>query len=87
MLGVMTTTTALARPQVAAGVVQSYRDFADLVASLDDAQWNAPSRCEGWLVRDVAGHVIGLAEDVAKGTPGSRNAAEEAASVRGDSPQ
>jgi uncharacterized protein (TIGR03083 family) len=37
-------------------------------------------------VRDVAGHVVGLAEDVAKGVPGSRNAEEEAASVRGDAP-
>ena len=37
-------------------------------------------------MRDVAGHVVGLAEDVAKGVPGSRNAEEEAATVRGDSP-
>ena len=37
-------------------------------------------------MRDVAGHVIGLAEDVAAGVPGSRNAEEEAASVRHETP-
>jgi uncharacterized protein (TIGR03083 family) len=48
--------------------------------------WSAASRCEGFEVRDVAGHVVGLAEDVAAGVPGSRKAEEEAASVRGDTP-
>ena len=46
----------------------------------------APTRCDGFEVRDVAGHVIGLAEDVAKGVPGSRTAEEEAATVRDDTP-
>ncbi len=32
------------------------------------------------------GHVIGLAEDVARGVPGSRTAEEEAATVRDDVP-
>jgi uncharacterized protein (TIGR03083 family) len=60
--------------------------FADLVAALDDTQWHAATRCDGFEVRDVAGHVIGLAEDVAKGVPGSRTAEEEAATVRDDTP-
>ena len=37
-------------------------------------------------MRDVAGHVVGLAEDVAIGVPGSRTAEQEAASVRDDAP-
>jgi uncharacterized protein (TIGR03083 family) len=82
----MTTTTALPRPYVGNGLLQEYGDFASLVASLTDDEWRAPTRCAGFEVRDVAGHVIGLAEDVAAGKPGSRNAEEEAASVRGDSP-
>jgi uncharacterized protein (TIGR03083 family) len=82
----MTTTTALPRPYVTAGALQEYEAFATLVESLSDKDWHAPSRCEGFAVRDVAGHVIGLAEDVAAGKPGSRNAEEEAASVRGDTP-
>ena len=81
------TTTALSHAQIAKGAMAEYDAFATLVASLDDAQWRTPSRCDGFDVRDVAGHVIGLAEDVAVGTPGSRNAEEEAASVRGDTPQ
>jgi uncharacterized protein (TIGR03083 family) len=82
----MTPTTALPRPYVAQGARAEYDAFADLVASLSDTEWKTPSRCDGFDVRDVAGHVIGLAEDVAAGKPGSRNAEEEAASVRDDTP-
>src|SRR5438045_3639968 len=76
----------LDRTDVARGALDEYEAFAALIEPLDAAAWDAPTRCEGFLVRDVAGHVVGLAEDVAKGVPGSRNAEEEAASVRGDSP-
>jgi uncharacterized protein (TIGR03083 family) len=79
-------TTLLARTDIAQGLIDEYRAFASLVESLDPAEWAASSRCAGFEVRDVAGHVIGLAEAVAKGVPGSRNAEEEAASVRGDTP-
>jgi uncharacterized protein (TIGR03083 family) len=82
----MTTTTALPRPYVAAGALKEYEAFATLVDSLSDSDWRTPSRCVGFEVRDVAGHVIGLAEDVAAGKPGSRNAETEAASVRDDTP-
>ncbi len=82
----MTTTTALPRPFVANGAVKEYEAFAALVASLSEDDWRTASRCEGFEVRDVAGHVIGLAEDVAAGKPGSRNAEQEAASVRDDTP-
>ena len=79
-------TSVLERTDVARGAIDEYESFAALIESLDAAAWDAPTRCTGFLVRDVAGHVVGLAEDVAKGVPGSRNAEEEAASVRGDSP-
>ena len=79
-------TAVLVRTDVARGVLDEYESFAALVESLDTKAWATPTRCTGFEVRDVAGHVIGLAEDVAKGVPGSRNAEEEAASVRGDSP-
>jgi uncharacterized protein (TIGR03083 family) len=74
------------RTDVARGALEEYEMFAALIEPLDAAAWDAPTRCEGFLVRDVAGHVVGLAEDVAKGVPGTRNAEEEAASVRGDAP-
>jgi uncharacterized protein (TIGR03083 family) len=76
----------LERTDVARGALDEYEAFAALIEPLDAADWDAPTRCEGFCVRDVAGHVVGLAEDVAQGVPGSRNAEEEAASVRGDSP-
>jgi uncharacterized protein (TIGR03083 family) len=31
--------------------------IADLLETLTPAQWNAPSLCRGWRVRDVAGHL------------------------------
>lgn len=37
---------------------QQRRALADQLATLDDAQWEHPSLCEGWTVRDVAAHVI-----------------------------
>ncbi len=79
-------TAVLVRTDVAKGALDEYESFASLIETLDAKQWDAPTRCTGFLVRDVAGHVVGLAEDVAKGVPGSRNAEEEAASVRGDTP-
>jgi uncharacterized protein (TIGR03083 family) len=83
---VAASSNVLARTDVARGALDEYEAFAALIEPLDATDWDAPTRCDGFLVRDVAGHVVGLAEDVAKGVPGSRNAEEEAASVRGDSP-
>jgi len=36
----------------------SRREFADLIEGLSEEQQNAPSLCEGWSVRDVAGHAV-----------------------------
>ena len=33
-------------------------DLADLLDSLAEDQWNAPSLCEGWRVRDVVAHMV-----------------------------
>ena len=79
-------TSVLERTDVARGALDEYESFAALIEPLDTSAWDAPTRCAGFQVRDVAGHVVGLAEDGVKGVPGSRNAEEEAASVRGDSP-
>jgi uncharacterized protein (TIGR03083 family) len=82
----MITSTALDRRTVTDGMLGEYESFAQLLESLDDAQWHTQSRCEGFDVRDVAGHVVGLAEDTAAGVPGTRTSEEEAASVRNDAP-
>ena len=36
--------------------------LADLGASLTPEQWDAPSLCDAWRVRDVMGHIVGGAE-------------------------
>jgi uncharacterized protein (TIGR03083 family) len=33
-------------------------EFADLLDGLAPEQWNAPSLCQGWTVRDVVAHTI-----------------------------
>jgi len=33
-------------------------DFGAYLATLTPAEWEAPSLCEGWRVRDVVGHIL-----------------------------
>src|SRR5947209_4341368 len=33
-------------------------DFSAYLHSLSPSQWDAPSLCEGWRVRDVVGHIL-----------------------------
>ena len=40
--------------------------LARRVRDLTPEQWDAPSRCEGWRVRDVLGHLVHMAESSAK---------------------
>jgi uncharacterized protein (TIGR03083 family) len=39
-------------------VLRQRRRLADTLASLDDEQWAAPTRCEGWSAQDVIAHLI-----------------------------
>jgi uncharacterized protein (TIGR03083 family) len=77
----------LTRQAVLRGTLDEYELFAELVAGLDEAQWSAPTRCEGWEVRDVAAHVYGTTLDVLAGTVGQRTPDEEAAAHRHLSPR
>lgn len=76
----------LTRTETIAGALREYEAFADLLDSLTEDDWLRPSRCTGWEVRDVAGHVVGAAHDVVAGVPGSRSPDEEAAALRHLSP-
>lgn len=38
-------------------------DLAERFADLDDEQWNFPSLCAAWRIRDVLAHLIAGAED------------------------
>lgn len=73
------------RPEIIAGMLAEYDGFGALVAGLSDADWAAPTRCDA-PVRDVVGHVVGIVEDVAAGTPGTRTFEEEAEALGDDSP-
>ena len=42
----------------AIAVVRQRRRLLDLLGSLTDEQWAAPSRCDGWAVCDVAAHLV-----------------------------
>ena len=39
-----------------------YTRFARALADLSDPEWQAPTSCPGWTVRDIAGHTLGMAE-------------------------
>lgn len=49
----METTAAEIRTEIAA----ERRELADVLDGLTDAQWDAPTLCGGWRVRETAGHM------------------------------
>lgn len=57
----------LSRDEVGPGLEQELTGFAELILSLSDSEWEAPTRCEGWRSADVAAHVIGTMTDVVNG--------------------
>ncbi|MEU3355105.1 maleylpyruvate isomerase family mycothiol-dependent enzyme [Streptomyces sp. NPDC037389] len=42
---------------VRAAIASERRELADVLDSLTEAQWDAPSLCAGWRVREVAAHM------------------------------
>ena len=44
---------------IAAPVLRQRRRLGEVLAGLDAAQWDAPTRCEAWTVRDVIAHLAG----------------------------
>lgn len=57
----------LSREVVTEGLQQEYARFEELIRGLDDEQWNAVTRCEGWTVADVAAHVTGTMAMITQG--------------------
>lgn len=74
------------REHTVAGLLREYRSFVDLVKGLDGNAWRRPTRCVGWQVRDVAGHVVGQLIDTVNGTAGTRLPDEQAVEMREHSP-
>ena len=59
-----TTIPGLGRDAAMALAVEELRRYADLLDSLDDRGWAAPTMCEPWTVRDMAAHVLGNHESL-----------------------
>lgn len=57
----------LDRDTVLRGIEAELGAFAELLRSLSDRDLQVPTRCEGWSVSDVAGHVVGTVVDITVG--------------------
>jgi uncharacterized protein (TIGR03083 family) len=57
----------LPRDQIEKGLSEELAALTALVRSLDAAQLDTPTRCDGWTVRDVAAHVAGTLADIVAG--------------------
>ncbi|MBE1490388.1 maleylpyruvate isomerase family mycothiol-dependent enzyme [Plantactinospora soyae] len=53
----MATSPRRTRVAMAPDVEAERLDLADLLDTLDDREWEAPSSCDGWTVRDVVAHL------------------------------
>ncbi len=56
--------TTLPRGEIVEGTVAEYRQFSELLRSVSAQDWNTSTRCDGWTVANIAGHVNGLLSDV-----------------------
>jgi uncharacterized protein (TIGR03083 family) len=74
------------RDRTITGLLDEYGSFAELIGALNGSDWTRETRCTGWQVRDVAGHVVGQAVDTVSGTIGTRTPDEQAAALRRESP-
>jgi uncharacterized protein (TIGR03083 family) len=59
--------TVLDRTEISSGFLAELDNFGELLESLEPADLDAPTRCEGWTVRDIAGHMVGQVTDVVNG--------------------
>ena len=57
----------LPRQEVIQGLQDELGRFEELVRSLSADELQQPSRCDGWTVGDIAGHVIGGMADITAG--------------------
>lgn len=55
-------TKTAGKPDLRVLAADERRDLADLLDTLTPEQWNMPSLCEGWSVRDVVAHMVSYEE-------------------------
>lgn len=61
-----TTPQTLRHVEWMTAAAEEYRRLADLLGTLDDDDWRAPTDCPGWTVHDVVAHVVGAAWSTAR---------------------
>ncbi|NYG07192.1 uncharacterized protein (TIGR03083 family) [Phycicoccus badiiscoriae] len=54
--------TRFDRETAMALAAEEYSRFAGVLVGLTNQDWQAPTSCTGWTVRDMAGHTLGMAE-------------------------
>jgi uncharacterized protein (TIGR03083 family) len=74
------------RAETIAGLFAEYDAFTELIAPLTPEEWRTPTRCAGWEVRDVSGHVVANLVDSATGEVGTRTPDEQARAFRDVTP-
>jgi len=57
--------SSLDRDVAASLAVTEYARVAELLESLTEEQWRAPTECPGWDVRAMAGHMLGMIQMLA----------------------
>jgi uncharacterized protein (TIGR03083 family) len=58
---------AMEQAEVTKGLVEELSSFRAVVASCTGDEWEAPTRCEGWTVADLAAHLTGVMADITAG--------------------
>ena len=58
------TTTEAKKGSVLEQLTADHKELIELCKSLTPEEWNTPSLCEGWRVRDVVAHIIGGQQDL-----------------------
>jgi uncharacterized protein (TIGR03083 family) len=66
----------LSREEVVEGLPQEMAAFSELLRSLNQHEFDAPSRCEGWSAGDVARHLAGAFVDIREGRVEGQGTAE-----------
>lgn len=74
---------AAAEDPVVAVLAEEWAAISELCAGLSEAEWDLPSECPGWTVRDVLSHLIGV-ERVLLGDPAPPPVAERGPHIRND---
>lgn len=67
---------AFDRTTVLEGIPEELRVFGEMVASMTESDLRTASRCAGWTVADIVGHVVGTTVDITQGRLEGQGSAE-----------